>query len=40
MRWQVAKLIRKTLERMDPQYPDSPASGEHLAQIRKRLKRE
>jgi PPK2 family polyphosphate:nucleotide phosphotransferase len=41
MRWQVAKLIRKTLERMDPQYPDNPSATDlDLADMRKRLKRD
>ncbi|MEJ2693198.1 MAG: hypothetical protein P8166_09125 [Candidatus Thiodiazotropha sp.] len=27
MRWQVAKLVRKTLQRMDPRYPEIDAKA-------------
>jgi PPK2 family polyphosphate:nucleotide phosphotransferase len=41
MRWQVAKLIRKTLERMDPQYPEVDASAvDNFVAMRQRLKHE
>jgi PPK2 family polyphosphate:nucleotide phosphotransferase len=41
MRWQVAKLVRKTLERMDPHYPEVDATAaERFAEMRRYLKRE
>ncbi|MEJ2454317.1 MAG: polyphosphate kinase 2 family protein [Candidatus Thiodiazotropha sp.] len=41
MRWQVAKLIRKTLERMDPQYPEVDADAvDNFVAMRQRLKHE
>ncbi|MCU7917706.1 MAG: polyphosphate kinase 2 family protein [Candidatus Thiodiazotropha sp. (ex Epidulcina cf. delphinae)] len=41
MRWQVARLIRKTLERMDPQYPKViEDEAKHFAEMRKRLNKE
>jgi PPK2 family polyphosphate:nucleotide phosphotransferase len=41
MRWQVAKLVRETLQRMDPRYPeiDAKAVDEFVA-MRQRLKHE
>ncbi len=39
MRWQVAKLIRKTLERMDPRYPEIDAEAvDNFVAMRQRLK--
>lgn len=41
MRWQVAGLIRKTLERMDPRYPEvDTAAVENFASMRHRLRHE
>ncbi len=41
MRWQVAKLIRKTLERMDPNYPEvDEAAVDNFVSMRQRLKHE
>jgi PPK2 family polyphosphate:nucleotide phosphotransferase len=41
MRWQVAKLIRKTLERMDPGYPEVDAAAvDNFVAMRQRLKHE
>jgi len=41
MRWQVAKLVRKTLERMDPHYPEvDSTAAERFAEMRRTLKRE
>ncbi len=41
MRWQVAKLVRKTLERMDPRYPEvDDAAIENFVAMRQRLKRD
>jgi PPK2 family polyphosphate:nucleotide phosphotransferase len=41
MRWQVAKLIRKTLERMDPNYPEvDEAAVDNFVAMRQRLKHE
>ena len=41
MRWQVAKLVRKTLERMEPHYPEVDATvAERFAEMRRYLKRE
>jgi PPK2 family polyphosphate:nucleotide phosphotransferase len=41
MRWQVAKLVRKTLDRMGPAYPEvDSAAAERFAEMRHRLKRE
>jgi PPK2 family polyphosphate:nucleotide phosphotransferase len=41
MRWQVARLVRKTLERMDPQYPavDEKAK-QQFGKMRKHLKKQ
>ena len=39
MRWQVAQLVRQTLERMDPRYPEVDAGAiEQFDAMRKRLK--
>ncbi len=41
MRWQVARLVRKTLERMDPHYPEVDAAAvEQFVSMRQRLKHE
>ncbi len=41
MRWQVARLVRKTLERMDPRYPEvDAAAAERFVAMRQRLKHE
>ncbi len=41
MRWQVARLVRKTLERMDPHYPEiDTAAAEKFVAMRQRLKHE
>ncbi|MCU7850632.1 MAG: polyphosphate kinase 2 family protein [Candidatus Thiodiazotropha sp. (ex Monitilora ramsayi)] len=40
MRWQVAKLVRKTLERMDPHYPQvDKAAKKRFEEMRQRLTR-
>jgi hypothetical protein len=40
MRWQVARLVRKTLERMDPQYPVvDEAAKQQFGKMRKFLKK-
>jgi len=41
MRWQVARLVRKTLERMDPRFPEVDAeAATRFAEMRRHLKRE
>ena len=41
MRWQVARLVRKTLERMDPLYPEvDEEAATRFAEMRRHLKRE